>query len=62
MLGRKDMSLQDIVNVLKEFHKNIGDDPDELVSHKSGSGESPAQEAETQRMILDGLIAFLDSV
>lgn len=63
MLARKDMSLKDIVNVLKEFRKNIGDDVEEQASQKDGGpGELATQEAETQRVILEGLIAFLDTV
>lgn len=51
------MSLKDIVNVLKEFRGNIGDDADGAPSREAGSGE-----AATQRMIIEGLIDFLDTV
>jgi hypothetical protein len=62
MLARKDMSLKDIVGVLKEFRVNIGDGAaEETAMHPGGPGEPATQEAETQRMILEGLIKFLDT-
>jgi hypothetical protein len=61
MLARKDMSLKDIVNILREFRQNIGDDAEEQAPQKGGSGQPATREAETQRMILESLIAFLDA-
>ena len=52
------MSLKDIVNVLKEFRDNIGDDVDGAPSREAGSAEAATQ----QRMIIEGLIGFLDTV
>lgn len=51
------MSLKDIVKVLIEFYENVGDEAPEPTS----SSASASQDAPTQRMILQGLIQFLDA-
>lgn len=53
MLARKDMSLKDIVKVLIEFYENVGDE--------AAESASADPDAPTQRMILQGLIQFLDA-
>jgi len=54
MLSRKNKSIKDIVAVLKEFHDNTGEEPP-LEDGEAGS-ETPSQ-----KIILQGLIEFLES-
>ncbi|KAF5388033.1 hypothetical protein D9615_000453 [Tricholomella constricta] len=54
MLGRKNQTLNDIVNTLRIFHKNVDDAPE--VPSGSDSERAPSQ-----KEILEGLIAALDT-
>jgi hypothetical protein len=62
MLARKDMSLKDIVNVLKEFRENIGDGAAEPASQEDRPTNTATGEAAAQHIILDGLLTFLEQV
>ncbi|KAF9514143.1 hypothetical protein BS47DRAFT_1343472 [Hydnum rufescens UP504] len=54
MLGRKNKSVKDIVTVLRELHDNVGEEP--LLEDGEAGSEAPPQ-----KIILQGLIGFLES-
>jgi beta-catenin-like protein 1 len=54
LLTRKGKSLKDIVRILKEYRENVGDE-DEAPKDDQGA------DAPSQKMILQGLIDFLDA-
>jgi beta-catenin-like protein 1 len=53
MLGRKNKSVKDIVTVLRELHDNVGEEP--LLEDGEAGSEAPSQ-----KIILQGLIGFLE--
>ena len=67
MLARKGKSLKDIVEVLKVFYDNIGDDeatnqPANSDSSKSQPSLPDADASPPQKLILGELITFLEGV
>lgn len=62
MLRRKDQSLADVVRVLQEYRRNTGngDDDDDEDEDEDELLDAAEQEAANKRVILDGLVAFLE--
>lgn len=59
MLGRRSQSLADIVKVLQAFHDNVDEQGEQKpVDGMDVDGETGEP---TQKMILEGLLGFLES-
>ena len=54
MLNRKSKTLKDVVDVLKVYRENVGDEAQQLLSEEDGEPSPP------QKEILGALIDFLE--
>lgn len=62
MLQRKDQSLKEVAKVLREFYNNVDDEPEPAAANGDGKETNgpDVEEGPSQKMILQGLIDFLE--